>query len=130
MTVRYFANASGVYLGAFGPGTTPPAGAIEVPAPADARQMWLNGAWQAAPPLRWRVLKSTLVERMTDAELASYLALIASLPDRDRARWDAIRYVASDDAQVTAAGAALGWSPARVAELLAPDPHPDAQRIP
>lgn len=130
MTVRYFVNAAGTFLGGFGPGVIPPTGATEVPAPTDARQVWQNGAWQAPPALRWRVLKSTLIERMTDGELASYLALIATLPPRDRARWDAIRYVASDDAQVTAAGAALGWTTTRVAELLAPDPHPDAQRIP
>lgn len=130
MTVRYFVNANGIYLGGFGPGVTAPAGATEVPAPADARQVWLNGAWQPAPPLRWRVLKSTLVDRMTDTELSSYLALILTLPPREQARWDAIRYIASDDVQVLAAATGLGWPPARVAELLAPDPHPDAQGEP
>lgn len=128
MTIKYWRSQNGAYLGATN--GTPLAGAIEVAIPpVDARATWTGTGW-AEPSPRWRVLKSTLVDRMSDTELASYLALIATLPPRDRARWDAIRYVASDEPPVLAAAAALGWPPARIAELLAPDPHPDAQGEP
>lgn len=45
MATQYFVDETGAYLGGFD-GATPPAGAIEVPtAPADARDMWVDGAW-------------------------------------------------------------------------------------
>lgn len=130
MAMKMYRSTEGRFLGATnGP---PPPGAIEVVVPpADARAIWDGSAWiEPGPPSRWRVLKSTLMERMTDSEVAAHVALIATLPVRQRTLWEAVRYVASDDAQVLAAGAALGWTPQRLAELLAPDPHPDAQGAP
>ncbi|WP_157967050.1 hypothetical protein [Elioraea thermophila] len=71
---------------------------------------------------RWKVRRSTLVERMTDDELAALETLIAALPLRDRELWRAVSYVWSDDARVLGVAATLGWSEERVAELLAVDP--------
>lgn len=45
MSTRYFVDATGAYLGGFD-GAEPPDGAEEVPtAPADARDVWVDGAW-------------------------------------------------------------------------------------
>jgi hypothetical protein len=42
----YYVDVNGNYIGGFS-GAEPPEGSIEVPtAPDDARQKWLNGAWQ------------------------------------------------------------------------------------
>lgn len=49
MIVRYFADLSGRYIGAFD-GAEPPANSVEVPtAPADARQVWDGSAWLPIP---------------------------------------------------------------------------------
>lgn len=46
MTTKYFVDDSGRFLGAFGDGSMPDAGAIEVPsAPDDACQIWQGGSW-------------------------------------------------------------------------------------
>lgn len=46
MTIRHFVDASGAYLGGFGDGAPPPAGASEVAAaPAHAAQVWIGGTW-------------------------------------------------------------------------------------
>lgn len=47
MTTKFFRDASGNYIGAFGPNVPAPVGGIEVAtAPDDARQKWNAGAWQ------------------------------------------------------------------------------------
>lgn len=48
MTMKYYVDTSGAYLGGFD-GCSPPDGAVEVPtAPVDARDVWRNGAWDAS----------------------------------------------------------------------------------
>lgn len=50
MTTRYYRNADGRYLGAFGAGVAVPSGAIEVATPPrDARQTWTGQEWGPAP---------------------------------------------------------------------------------
>lgn len=82
-------------------------------------------AWQQATGReggRWRVLRSTLIERMTDEEAAALDAILATLPVRERLLWQAARWLWNDDQRVLAAAAVMAWSAARVAELLAYDP--------
>lgn len=44
--MKYYVDGQGRYLGGWDDDLTPPAGAIEVPAPpADARQPWLGESW-------------------------------------------------------------------------------------
>ncbi|WP_291299282.1 hypothetical protein [Elioraea sp.] len=71
---------------------------------------------------RWRVLRSTLIERMTEQEAVDLSTIVATLPVRDRLLWEAARWLWNDDARVLGAAAAMSWSDARVAELLAYDP--------
>lgn len=73
------------------------------------------------PPTRWQVPRSTLVDRMTVAEVTVMRALLATLDAKTQERWLAVSWVWSDDPDVLAAAKALGWTPARVAELLAPE---------
>lgn len=73
------------------------------------------------PPARWLVPKMAVVSRMTIAEAAALRALLATLDARTQLRWETARELWSDDPDVLAAAQALGWSPARVAELLAPE---------
>lgn len=51
MTMHYYINPNdGTYLGGWDDGTTPPAGAVEVPGPPDlAQQVWTGTAWY--PPV-------------------------------------------------------------------------------
>lgn len=47
---KYFVDTQGNYIGGF-EGSSPPAGAIEIPSPPDdGRQKWVNNAWQAYVP--------------------------------------------------------------------------------
>jgi hypothetical protein len=100
--------------------------------PAGQRARWTGEAWQLEPeqPTRWRVLRSTLVGRLTEAEAEALEALLAALPAKSRARWQAVRWIWSDDADVLAAAAALGWTAERVAELLARDDDPELAALP
>jgi hypothetical protein len=82
-------------------------------------------AWQQATGRvggRWRVLRSTLIERMSDAEAAGLDAIISTLSVRERLLWQAARWLWNDDARVLAAAEVMALSPARIAELLAYDP--------
>jgi hypothetical protein len=106
---------------------------VEPPAiPEGRRARWTGEGWvlEPAQPTRWRVLRSTLVQRLTDAEAEALEALVAALPAKARARWQAVRWIWSDDAEVLAAASTLGWTAERVAELLAPDPDPELSAIP
>lgn len=54
--MKYYRTSEGIYLGGYDDALTPPAGAIEVPAPPeDARQGWdaQAGAWGTVPPPEW-----------------------------------------------------------------------------
>lgn len=95
--------------------------------PPGQRARWTGTAWALEPavPTRWRVLKSTLCARLTDDEAEALEALLATLPAKTRQRWQAVRWVWSDDAELLGAASALGWSEARLAELLAPDDDPE-----
>lgn len=68
------------------------------------------------------VPRATLIERMTDAELAVLEGLIKGLPLCQSELWRAVSHVWSDDARVLAAPSAVRWSEDRVGELLALDP--------
>lgn len=112
-----------------------PRGCVTVPPPeipVGQRARWAGDGWELEPaqPTRWRVLRSTLVERLTEAEAAALEALLGTLPARTRQRWAAVRWVWSDDAELLAAAGALDWPAARLAELLAPDPDPELSAIP
>mgnify|MGYP005848915103 CR=1 FL=1 len=82
------------------------------------------------PPTRWKIRKSVLIERMTDAELARYDAALSTLTLRQRRRWESITYVWSDDTEVLGFAGAIADEPQeeRVAALLAIDPA--AQALP
>lgn len=73
------------------------------------------------PPTRWLVPKMVVVRRMTVAEAAALRALLATLDAKTQTLWETARELWSDDPDVLAAVQALGWTPARVAELLAPE---------
>lgn len=112
-----------------------PRGCITVPppeVPTGQRARWTGEHWvlEPAQPTRWRVLRSTLVSRLTEAEAAALETLVATLPARARQRWQAVRWVWSDDPELLAAAAALGWPAERLAERLAPDPDPELARLP
>lgn len=84
---------------------------------------WLSAHAQASghAPGRWKVLRSTMVDRMSDPEAGGLEALLAALPAKQRLRWQAVRWVWNDDADVLAAAAALGWGQTRVDVILAYD---------
>lgn len=53
MMMKYWADATGVFICAADEGWTPPAGAVEVPtAPEDARDVWRDGKWNASARIR------------------------------------------------------------------------------
>lgn len=95
---------------------------------------WNGTAFQppAPPPgpTRWKVRKSTIIERMTDAELQRYEAVLQSLTARQRHQWNAVTYVWSDDPRILGVADSVADEPkaARVAALLAMDPG--AQALP
>lgn len=105
---------------------------VEPPAVPDGeRARWAGSAWALEPaaPAHWRVLKSTLCARMTEEEAEALEALLATLPAKTRQRWQAVRWVWSDDPELLAAAAALDWGEARLAELLAADDDPEVALI-
>lgn len=74
---KYFANASGLYLGAFD-GAEPPAGSIEVPAaPSDARQTWTGGAW-VLPAEHVAAQEYAAYKASRDAQVAAIIVTTAS----------------------------------------------------
>jgi hypothetical protein len=77
-------------------------------------------------PPRWRVRKSTFIDRMNDLEQVDYELFVTLLPRRQRLFLGAVTFFWNDDPQLAAAGAALGWSPQRIAQLLDIDPDPPA----
>jgi hypothetical protein len=112
-----------------------PAGCVTVAPPAVSEGMrarWTVSGWvvEPVPTPRWRLLRSTLIGRLTDEEAAALDAAIAALPPKTRQRWLAARWLWSDDPDVLAAAAALAWAPERVADLLAPDPDPELALMP
>lgn len=52
MTVRFFADAEGFYLGSFWDGTEPPAGAVECPEGMDGHRL-VAGVWQPVTAAEW-----------------------------------------------------------------------------
>lgn len=98
--------------------------------PPGQRARWVGDLWELEPaePTRWRVLRSTLVSRLTDAEAEALEALLAVLPAKARQRWQAVRWVWSDDPELLAAAMSLGWDSARLADLLAPDDDAEVAR--
>jgi len=113
---RYFVDTDGVYLGGYD-GAEPPAGAIEVPdAPADASQIWSNGAWSELAPARQMIAKSTVQARIIAAGKmdAAYAALTGN--SAYFARWFAPDHPAvySDDPDAVALVQALGLDPATI----------------
>lgn len=53
MTTKHYVTSAGVYIGGFGDGAEPPAGAIEIPIPPDhASQVWDRGAWLTYVPAK------------------------------------------------------------------------------
>jgi len=49
MSTTHYSDAQGNYIGGFGDGATPPAGAVERPAPNAASDTWNGSAWVADP---------------------------------------------------------------------------------
>ena len=45
MSTKHYRDDSGNYIGGFGDGARPPAGAIETPAPVDGRMKWIGDKW-------------------------------------------------------------------------------------
>jgi hypothetical protein len=99
-----------------------------VPAGPEVRVGWTWDGEAFAPPpppplpTHWLVPKMVVVRRMTIAEAAALRALLTTLDAKTQTLWESARELWSDDPDVLAAAQALGWTPARVAELLAPDP--------
>lgn len=100
--------------------------------PEGQRARWTGDGWvlEPAQPTRWRVLRSTLVGRLTEAEAEALEELLGALPAKARARWQAVRWVWSDDPDVLAAAAALEWPAERVEALLARDDDPELAALP
>lgn len=92
-----------------------------------ARQGEIPPPVQPAAPVRWKVLRSNLIDRMTNAEAAAYRTLLNTMPVKVQERWAAVRWVWNDDQEVRAAGAAMGWTAGRLDQLLAFDP--DAEGV-
>lgn len=120
---RFFVDSNGAYLGGF-EGLEPPAGAIEVQqAPEDARQIWQDGAWSAAPAARQLVLKSVVQARIIEAgKMSEAYAALTSNPVYF-ARWFAPDHpsVYCDDPDAVGLVQALKLDPA---VILAPlDSH-------
>lgn len=82
------------------------------------------------PAERWRVMKMTLLNRLTDEEAGALDAAIALMPAKTRMRWAAARWLWSDDADVLAAAAALEWGAERIEELLDRDNDPELAMLP
>ena len=54
MTIKYYVDEEGVYLGGFD--GSEPEGGIEVPsAPADARQIWNGESWDALDVAQYKI---------------------------------------------------------------------------
>ena len=54
MTVKFFTDADGFYLGSFWDGTEPPAGAVECPEGRDGHRL-ASGVWQSVTEADWVV---------------------------------------------------------------------------
>ena len=73
--MKYFRSKANEFLGAFGPGITPPEGAIEVAAPpAHAGELWDGAGWDGVIPAP-----------EPDPVLAALELLVAELPVARRA---------------------------------------------
>lgn len=103
MTTQHYVDAQGAYLGGYGDGATPPAGATEVPEPPHGEAIWEGEAWvwdaeshaRGAMTLSFAQLLIGLVSEgwITEAEgeawlagtlPAAVLAVIGTLPQGQR----------------------------------------------
>lgn len=111
-----------------------PGGCVTVAPPtpgAGERARWTGAEWVVEPEDRpWRVLKSTLINRMSPEQAAAMEAVVEALPAKARQRWLAARWLWSNDADVLAVAAALDWEPEVIAALLAPDDDPELAMLP
>lgn len=111
---QFYVDAQGVYFGGFD-GAAPPVGAIEVPnPPAHGDDIWLNGAWDAAPPVVPQIVTrrqalQALILRGVDDDVDAALSTISDPIQRKLARveFDASTVFERHRPLVVSIGAAL-----------------------
>lgn len=119
MTTRFYRTAAGAYVGAFGPGVTPPPDAIEVAAPPQsAAATWNGGEWIEPPPPRRIVPLATITFRLAAmGKLGDVAAALQQEPEALGLLLSLQEGIYADDAQASALLSLAGADPA---VILAP----------
>lgn len=116
--MRYYRNGT-AYIGGYGDGAEPPAGAVEVPAPPqNAAATWNGAAWIEPPPPRVLIPLGTVLFRIiAGGHLNAVLAVLQAEPTAAATLLTLREGIYADDAQASALLAAAGADPA---VILAP----------
>lgn len=119
MTILYYRNSDGRYIGAF---DVAQPGLIECDPPADARQVWLDSSWGDGPTPPYEISKVEIIRRMTTAEATSAELLIASADAKFRLMWNSANVIRSSDEWFPTLHAALAgaFGEERADQILAP----------
>ena len=115
MTILYYRNNEGRYVGAF---DTPQSGLIECDPPSDARQVWddVLGAWGSIPEEFKPLDPSSLFMGLLNLNITPDMvdAVIADMPEQDRTfakwRWERSKVFMRDDWLIEEMAAAFGKS--------------------
>lgn len=84
---QYYVDQSGMYLGGFD-GAVPPAGSLQVTtAPADALQMWVDGAWAALVLVPEVISPRQFRQSLTHFGFRSSVETTISGTDQDTKDW-------------------------------------------
>ena len=123
MSTTHYSDANGVYLGGFGDGATPPAGAIERPAPNAASDTWNGSAWVADPAVargrmivsKWQAKEALRLSGLLEAATAAVNAADA----RTQLAWSEVQQFERNSPTIAALAGVLGLSDAQVDDLFA-----------
>lgn len=115
MTILYYRNSDGRYVGAF---DAPQANLIQCDPPSDARQVWddVLGAWGSIPEEFKPLDPSSLFMGLLNLNITPDMvdAVIADMPEQDRTfakwRWERSKVFMRDDWLIEEMAAAFGKS--------------------
>jgi len=123
MSTTHYSDAQGNYIGGFGDGATPPAGAIERPAPNAASDTWNGSAWVADPAVargrmivsKWQAKEALRLSGLLEAATAAVNAADA----RTQLAWSEVQQFERNSPTIAALAGVLGLSDAQVDDLFA-----------
>jgi hypothetical protein len=122
MSTTHYSDAQGNYIGGFGDGATPPAGAIERPAPNAASDTWNGSAWVADPAVargrmivsKWQAKEALRLSGLLEAATAAVNAADA----RTQLAWSEVQQFERNSPTIAALAGVLGLTDTQVDDLF------------